>query len=58
MSIFKIQRWCELMILREGIIGFHNAKSEQIPIGAKKQFKHLCFSVSPRIVGIVMEFED
>lgn len=46
------------MILREGIIGFHNAKSEQIPIGAKKQFKHLCFSVSPRIVGIVMEFED
>ncbi|MDQ0216667.1 hypothetical protein J2S13_003141 [Oikeobacillus pervagus] len=46
------------MILREGITGFHDAKSEQIPIVDQKQFKQLCFSVLFRIEGTVVEIKD
>lgn len=46
------------MILREGITGFYDAKSERLSIVDQKQFKQLCFSVLPRLEGTVLEFND
>lgn len=46
------------MILREGITGFRDAKSEQIPLVDQKQFKQLCFSVLPRLEGGFVGFID
>lgn len=46
------------MILREGITGFYDAKSEQPPIVDQKQFKQLCFSILQYLEGTVIQFND